>query len=685
MIEALFNAKSIVVLGGSNNLSKPGGAILQNILKGNYSGDIYVINPNTNEVQGCKTLSSIEKLLVQIDLAILAIPAANCFDACNHLLNYCQTKAIIILSAGFSETSIEGRKIEVEIIDLINSHGATLIGPNCIGIKNRSISAIFTKPNFTSNSKGIDLITSSGATAVFFIEQGLKRGLTINSLMSVGNGNQTGIEEILEYLDETYDAEKSSHVKVLYLEAIKNPTKFLTHTKSLIQKGCKIAAIKSGISEAGGKAAQSHTGALLSNNDAVNALFSKAGIYRCNGREQLLNIANILLNPQLKGKRIAIITHAGGPAVMLSDTLSMGGFEIPSPNPTNASVLQKKLFQGSSVNNPFDFLATGTALQLDEIITFCKNDKNNYDAIVTILGSPGLEPITEALNVIKKHQKENKNPIYTILPSIINSESEIMEFIKDGVPIFVDEVNFGEALCAVYSRQFTKSSESPIKKELQNIKSQDTITLDWVDIFEIFKKYNIPSAQQWILNSATDLDSIVENLTFPLVAKVNGINHKSDVGGVITNIANHFELQNAFHRLINIPNANGVIVQHMLKGVELFIGAKYEPNYGHLISVGLGGIYIEVFKDLATELCPITFQEAKKMIASLKCAEIFDGLRGNNPISKDDLAQITVAVSEILRSNPEILELDINPLIATKNGIFAVDGRITKQDASYEL
>ncbi|MDP3436599.1 MAG: CoA-binding protein, partial [Bacteroidales bacterium] len=317
----LISPKSIVIVGGSEDSHKPGGNVLKNLLETKYSGKLYVVNPKSEYVQGIKSYSSVEEL-PQVDLAILAIPASMCPGVADILCSKKSCKAIIVFSAGFHEDGPEGAILEEELVRVVNSAGASLIGPNCIGVLTPSYSGVFTKPIPKLHSRGVDVISGSGATAVFIIEASIQLGLTFSSVYSVGNSAQLGVEDILEHLDETYVHGKSSPVKLLYIESVTKPEKLLKHSRSLIKKGAAIAAIKSGYSEAGSRAASSHTGAMASPDVAITALFRKAGIIRCYSRMELATVASVLMYPKPKGDKVAIITHAGGPAVMLTDILS---------------------------------------------------------------------------------------------------------------------------------------------------------------------------------------------------------------------------------------------------------------------------------------------------------------------------------------------------------------------------
>ena len=676
----LINPKSIVVVGGSNTLNKPGGKVLFNLQDGHFTGDLYVVNPKEKEVQGIKTHSNVLDL-PQVELAILAIAAQFCLKSVEVLVKQKGTKAFIILSAGFSEESEEGAEIERQIVELIDSVNGTLIGPNCIGFLNPNYSVVFTTPIPKLNPFGVDFISGSGATAVFIMEGGIPKGLTFASVTSVGNSAQMGVEDILEYMDESFNPETDSKVKLLYMENIKNPQKLLKHASSLIRKGCRIAAIKAGSSAAGSRAASSHTGALASPEVAVDALFRKAGIVRCDSREELTTIASIFMHKELKGKNVAIITHAGGPAVMLTDILSNNGLEVPHIKGPKAIELLDSLFPGSSVANPIDFLATGTAEQLGRIINYCEEEFSNIDAMVVIFGSPGLFEVYNVYRVIDKKMKTCTKPIYPVLPSVINADREILDFISKGRIFFQDEGALGKGLSKIY---FTPQPP-PESFELPNIdkdairrvidKSENGYLLP-EDIQKLLDAAGIPRAGEAVVNSKEEAVIAAEKLGFPVVMKVVGPVHKSDVGGVVLNVKDPETAACEYERMIEIPETTAILIQPMLSGIELFAGAKREDKFGHIILTGIGGIFIEVLKDINSGLAPLCNDEAKRMIQSLKSYEMLKGVRGQKGVNEEMYIDIIIRLSALVTVAPEIFEMDLNPLLGNPDKVVAVDARI---------
>jgi acetyltransferase len=678
--EKLINPGSIVVVGGSEDLFKPGGRILKNILDGNFKGDLFVVNPKQDLIQGVRSYRDL-KDIPPADLAVLAIQARQCPDAVRLLAEEKQTKAFIILSAGFSEASEEGRKLEEEITEIMNSHGATLIGPNCIGVITQSYSGVFTTPIPDLNPVGCDFVSGSGATAVFIFESAIPKGLKFASVYSVGNSAQTGVEEILEFWDVTFDPSTSSHIKLIYVESIKDPDKLLHHASSLIRKGCRIAAIKAGTSEAGSRAASSHTGAMASSDSAVEALFRKAGIVRCSGREELTTVASVFFHKPLKGRNIAIITHAGGPAVMLTDALAAGGMNIPVISGEHHDRLLEMMNPGASAGNPIDMIATATDDQLERIIGYVDKKMPQIDGMTVIFGSNGLNDMTVIYDLLHKKIEECEKPLYPILPSVSSSYTELEYFLNKGHVNFPDEVVLGKAL--------TKISNTPLPAD-ENISVKDVdvpLIRKIIDeaangylepgvIQQLLSAASIPMASEAVVRTRRELLSNAGKMGYPIALKVVGPLHKSDVGGVTLNIRSKTHLVAEFNRMMKIKGARSVQMQQMISGTELFIGAKYEPRFGHVILCGLGGIFVEVLGDISSGLAPLTLDEAVSMIRSLRSYRIIKGTRGKPGINEQKFAEIIVRLSTLLRFAVEIKEMDLNPLIGSTETITVVDARI---------
>ncbi|MGI6222964.1 MAG: acetate--CoA ligase family protein [Prevotella sp.] len=679
--QQLLTPKSIVVVGGSNNVHKPGGAVVRNLIQGNYKGTLRIINPKDDEVQGIKVYHRAEEI-PDTDLAILVVAAKFCPDYVDYLAAHKNVRAFIIITAGFSEETKEGAAMEQHILDTCEKYHCALIGPNCIGLLNNYHHSVFTKPIPKLHPQGVDFISGSGATAVFILESAVIKGLQFNSVWSIGNGKQNGIEDVLQYMDENFDPKTSSKVKLLYIENISDPDKLLLHASSLIKKGCRIAAIKAGSSDSGSRAASSHTGAIASSDSAVDALFRKAGIVRCFSRDELTTVGCIFTLPRFNGKNIAIVTHAGGPGVMLTDALSKGGFNVPKLEGPIADELKAQLFQGSSVSNPIDILATGTPEQLGIAIDYCDKKFDNIDAIMVIFGTPGLVQLYEAYDVLHKKMLECKKPIFPILPSVVTAGPEVQEFLGKGHVNFADEVILATALSQVLKTPAPAPAEidkmdvdiPKIRQIIEGIHEDGFIAPQLVR--QLLECAKIPLVPEKVSSSKEELVAFAEKIGYPVVAKVVGPVHKSDVGGVALNIRSASHLEEEFDHMMKIKDAKGVMVQKMLKGTELFIGAKYEPRFGHVVLCGLGGIFVEVLKDVSSGLAPLSRGEAESMIHSLRGYKIIQGTRGQKGVNEEAFIEIIQRLSILLRYAVEIKEIDINPLLADGDDVVAVDARI---------
>jgi acetyltransferase len=687
--EQLLHPKSIVVIGGSNNVHKPGGALVRNIIQGGFNGTLRIVNPKEDEVQGVKAFHDVKEL-PPTDLAVLVVAARFCADYVEYLAKEKEVRAFIIISAGFGEETKAGAKMEQKILDICEQYQCALIGPNCIGLLNSHHHSVFTKPIPALNPKGADFVSGSGATAVFILESAVTKGLAFNSVWSIGNGKQIGIEDVLQYMDEQFDAERDSHIKLLYIENIANPDKLLFHASSLIRKGCRIAAIKAGSSESGSRAASSHTGAIASSDSAVEALFRKAGIVRCFSREELTTagcIFSVLLNAQQPSSisKLAIVTHAGGPGVMLTDALSKGGLKVPKLEGPVTEELKSQLFAGASVSNPIDILATGTPEQLGVAIDYCDQKFPEIDAIFVIFGTPGLVQLYTAYDVLHQKILECQKPIFPILPSVHTAGPEVAEFLKKGHVNFSDEVTLATTLTRVISTPPPAAPEIElfgvdvprIRNIIGGIEEDGYVSPDIVH--QLLESAGIPMVPEMVSNDKEKLTVFAQKVGYPVVAKVVGPIHKSDVGGVTLNIRTPEHLALEFDRMMKIEGAVGVMVQKMIKGTELFIGAKYEERFGHVVLCGLGGIFVEVLRDVSSGLAPLSYPEAYSMIHSLRAYKILQGTRGQAGINQQRYAEIIVRLSTLLRFATEIKEMDINPLLADERNVIAVDARIRVQ------
>ncbi|MFP4526947.1 MAG: acetate--CoA ligase family protein [Candidatus Kapaibacterium sp.] len=679
VVKELLNPDSIVVVGASNDPRKPGGKVLKNLMDGGYDGKILAVNPKEDEVQGIACAKSPGEI-DHADLAIIAIASKYILQTVETLAREKGVKAFIVLSAGFSEIGPEGKELEDRVVEVIDSVGGSLIGPNCIGMLTPRYKGVFAGPLPKLDPAGCDFVTGSGATAVFILESAIPMGINFASLYSVGNSAQIGVEEVIKYWDENFDAETSPRVKMIYIEKIDKPMMLLKHARSLIRKGCHICAIKAGTTGAGSRAVSSHTGALAGSDQAVDALFRKAGIVRCHSREELVYQAGVFQHKQLQGKNIAVVTHAGGPGVMLTDTLAKNDMEVPHIEGPAADELLGKLFHGSSVANPIDFIATGTAEQLGEILDYIDNKFENIDGSAVIFGTTGLFDVTPVYDMLDQKMKTCKKPIYPILPSGVQAKEATEHFLSLGRINFPDECNLGRALANAYHAPRPAQDMSVPRIDIaairQIIGKSENGYLAPDAVQELLDAAGIARVDESVATEKGKAADICAKMGYPVVMKVVGPVHKSDAGGVKLGIRDRESALAAFDELMRIEGAEAVLIQKMISGREIFIGAKREPGFGHMVLCGLGGIFVEVLKDVSFGLAPLSQEEAADMIRSLRSYDLIRGVRGQQGVNEYDFAGAIVRVAALTLAAPEIAEMDINPLMGAPDGVTAVDARI---------
>lgn len=680
--QELINPQSIVVVGGSNNVHKPGGRIVRNLIEGKYRGELYTVNQKgEGDIQGVKNFKDARDI-PEVELAILSIPAVACPAVVEILAKEKKVKAFIVISAGFGEETKAGAVLEEQLLKIVEETETALIGPNCIGIMNMNYHGVFTQPVPEFHNEGVDFISSSGGTALFIIESALMKGLRFSSVWSVGNSKQNGVEDVLEYMDLNFDPLRDSKIKMLYVEQIKDPDKMLYHASSLIKKGCKIAAIKAGSSDSGKRAASSHTAAIASSDSAVEALLRKAGIVRCYSREELTTVAGIFTLKEAKGKNCAIITQAGGPAVMLADALSKGQINVPLLEGEKVEELKTKLLPGAAVGNPIDLIGTGTPEHLATAIDYCEKHFDNINLMMVIFGSPGLVKVYDAYEVLHKKMEECSKPIFPVLPSIVTAGPEVKSFVRKGHVNFSDEVTLGTALSRVLNTPTPASSDvqlygvdvPEVRKKIDYLNYSGFLSPQ--DVRSLLSLARIPLVNELVTGDLDALKAFAQKTGYPVVLKVVGPVHKTDIGGVALNVRTSEHLQVEYERMMKIPEVTALLIQPMLKGQELYIGANYEDRFGHVVFCGLGGIFVEILKDVSCGLAPLSYEETFSMIRSLRSYPIIRGVRGQKGLGEQQYADIIVRLSTLLRFAKEIKEMDINPLIATDKGIFAVDARI---------
>lgn len=677
---ALFRPKSIVIVGGSESKTKPGGTVLANIVDHHYKGELSIVNPG-GPVAGLPTFPSVNDLPGTPELGIIAIPARLVAQALEDLGRK-GTKTVLILSAGFGEKDEKGKQEEKKLLAIAESLGMTIIGPNCSGFMTYHYSGKFAGiiPELKPNS--IDFISGSGATVDLVMEQAVLRGLSFCNVVNVGNSVQIGVEDLFALYDENYDVD-GSPILLLYLESLKKPGVLLKHARSLTKKGCTIIGIKSGISESGARAAASHTGAMTTDDTAVEALFQKAGIIRVKSKMEMIDTACVLTGThgRLKGNRACVITDAGGPGVMLTDELERQGFVLPVLSEKTREKLKGILPAESSVMNPIDCLPSRTGPQMQQMFQVMgEEEAERIDVIAIQVANPGMHSNREIYHEVAQAIKTCPIPVIPTFSSVFTCTKQIREFTEQGNYYFVDEVNCGFGLGKVLKRPLVFDAAEDItgyeRGGIAHILEGKRGVLATDIVSQVLEKAGFTFPPQNTVQVLDEVETACDAIGYPLAMKVVGSLHKSDVGGVRLGIRNAGDARKAFRDLMAIQGALSVTVQKMIEGTEIILGSSHAGDIGQLVMFGLGGIYTEVLKDVSFALAPLAEEECRRMIRSIRAYKILEGVRGQKGVSTDVLSTNLARLARLVSDFPAIREIDINPLKGTGEELYVVDARI---------
>jgi acyl-CoA synthetase (NDP forming) len=681
----LFDPRSIAVIGASNDELKPGGRVTKNIKIHGYAGDLWAVNPNTTDIFGLPTFAAIDDLPHGPDLAIVAIPSRFALEAIEALAAK-GTGAVIVLTAGFGEKDEAGKEIERRMVAIAQKAGMALIGPNCSGFLTNTYKGKFAGIVPDLPGKAVDFISGSGATVDYVMESATRRGLSFGIVINLGNSIQMGVEDLLELYDQNYGPEHA-RILMLYMESIRKPAKLLRHARSLVNKGCALVGIKSGATDAGARAAASHTGAMANSDTAVEALFAKAGIIRVTSKAALINVACVLAcaKGHLNGKRACIITDAGGPGVMLSDELYRQGLELPALTEKTRQRLAEVLPREASLANPIDALPSRTAQQIKAIFEILgQEERERIDVIAILTGDSGMSDNASIYQEVVAAMETCAIPVIPVLSSVVTSREKIRRFCSQGKVYFQDEVPLGDALGRVARwRRPEEESGAPEGYQRGAIEAalsgcSGALSPDTVATVLTSAGFRLPPQTE--VFDRESLAAACAALGFPLAMKVIGPLHKTDVGGVKLGIADLVEALQAWDAMQCIPEARGVLLQPMIGGLEVILGASREADFGHLIMFGLGGIYAEALKDVAFGLAPIATGESRDMVRRLRSYALLEGVRGESGIDIDLLCDHIRRLGCLVTDFPRIREMDLNPLKGTRDSLYAVDARIILDD-----
>ena len=690
MLDSLFRPKSAAVIGASTKEFSIGNRVIRNLIDFGFKGPIYPINPKADEVRGVKAFKSILDAPDNIDVVHMVIPAKfvpQAVEDCGKK----GVKNIIINSGGFSEIGPEGEVYEKDFMVRAKNYGIRVLGPNCQGIINTDpdvrayCNFTFTKPDIGH----ISIVALSGGVAEV-IHQGFSAmGVGTRIYASNGNACDITIPEIIEYLGD----DDGTRVIVTYVEGLRDPATFMKVARKVAAKK-PILAMKAGRTSEGAQAAASHTGGLAKEDLATDLIFKKAGVLTFMDEGELIQAAAAFATqPVPKGNRVGLITNTGGPAVIATDILVGAGLSIPPLSEKTEATLKESLFAEASVNNPVDVLATGNAAHYRACLD-AMNADDNYDALYINFVTPFFVDTDSIAKEIATVNQQALKPMVCNLMTDKNQWTETVRILKEGgVPSFSLPGEAARAMTALTRYSAIRSRdigqpdtfEDVDKSRAQGIIDKASAAghnfLPAADVYQILEAYKIPTAGWRMAVSAEEAVAAAQEIGFPVVIKADAasIVHKSDMGGVAVNLLDTQSVQATVKDMqerFDAPDLKFFVQNYIAGGTEVILGAKAEPELGHLIMFGMGGIYVEVLKDVVFNLTPVTRFEAEEMLDSIRLAPLLKGVRGQKGVLLSGIVELIQRLSQLVSDLPAIQELDLNPTLAFEDKVVVVDARI---------
>lgn len=693
MIDAIFNPSSIAVIGASAEEKKVGYSVLKNLVDG-YKGKIFPVNPGRQEILSLPCYPSVSAIPEKVDLAVIVIPAKFVAESLKDCAK-AGVKGVVIISAGFKEVGGEGVNREKEIVEIVRASGMRMVGPNCLGVMNTKIKMNASFAAEMPPEGKVAFFSQSGALGVAIIDWALENNFGFSKFVSFGNKADLNESDFLEYFAKDPDTD----VILGYIEDVVDGKRFLEVSQE-VTKIKPVILIKSGATEAGARAASSHTGALAGSDRAFNEAFRKAGIIRAHGIQELFEIASMFISRKKpQGKRLLIITNAGGPGIIAADSADKLGIKLEPMSRASIDAIVEKLPSSASLYNPVDIIGDATSERYKVVLEQAIKDEVPQ-GICVILTPQAMTDVENVADVVIDASKKTEKPIFTTFIGGQRIKKAIEKLKSNGIANFTDP----SVAINAYSKliQFVElvkkeaSVESPLDISIENtrkageilerLKSNGISEIGGEEAFEILSLYGFSFPDRALAKTPMEAVAIAERIGYPVVMKVSSphILHKTDVGGVKLNLTNEKAVYNAFLEITSnvqrvMPEAfiEGVMVYEMVTGgKEIILGVSYDKTFGHMIMFGLGGIYVEVLKDVSFRIIPVTEQEAFAMIDEIRASRILDGVRGEKPYDKRDIANCIRKLSKLVQDFPEIKEVDINPYLVMHNGGIGLDARI---------
>lgn len=696
MLDALFKPKAVALIGASTKELSIGNVIIRNLQTYGYKGEIYPVNAKADEVCGLKSYATIADIPGDVDLAHIIIPSQfvpQAIEECGQK----GVKAVIINSAGFSEMGEEGERLQEEFLANARKYGIRLFGPNCQGIINSDPELnAYCNFTFTFPKPGsISVVALSGGVGALIMQ--VLDDLDIGQRLYASNGNacDVSIPEIIEY----YGEDEGTKAIILYTEGFDKPLDFLEVTRRVVSQK-PVLAMKAGRTEEGAKAASSHTGSLAGVDIATELIFEKIGVLPFKDEGEMVRAAMAFSSqPTPNGNRVGIITNTGGPAVIATDVLVDFKLEVPKLSETSIDRLRETQFPQAALENPIDVVATAGGPQFRAALDVLMDDDQIDCIYINFVTAPFTDTDAVAREIVEVNRQHRKPLVCNFMTNMkLERYQRTMAILKEGeVPFYANPGDAARALGALvqYGRIQQRNIGQPqifsgvdarrAREIIKQAKQAGREVLSACEVYGIFEAYGIPVAPWRVAKNTEGAAAAAEEIGYPVVVKVDcaEIDHKSDMGGVAINLKDAAAVRDTVDemqgRLGHIGELGFLVQKFLPGGRELIIGASAERELGHLVMFGLGGIYVEILKDVIFKIAPVTKVEAEEMLARIKTSALLDGVRGESGINKQAVIELIQRVSQLLGDLPTIQEMDLNPIMAFADTAYAVDGRIKIQ------
>ncbi len=683
MLDMFSNPGAVAVIGASRDPSKLGNGILSNIIQYGFSGDVYPINPKADEILGLTCYSSVLDVDGPIDLAVIVVPyrfVASTLEECGQK----GVRGAIVISAGFREAGLEGVRREKELIAIARKHGIRLIGPNCLGVIDTHCPLNASFAAGMPPAGEIAFMSQSGALCTAILDWALAKGIGFSRFVSLGN--KADIEEI--DLLEAWEKDPHTKVILLYTEGLTDGQRFIEVARR-VTKNTPVVAVKSGTTSAGSRAVSSHTGSLAGSEQAYKAAFNQAGMVRAESIEEMFDFSMAFsYQPSLKGDRIAVVTNAGGPGIMATDALERLGLQMASLSTETIETLQANLPAASNIYNPIDVLGDAQADRYGLALEAVMKD-DGVHGVMVILAPQVMTPIEDMAEMVGQIVARYDKPVVGCFMGEAKMGIGIRVLNRYRVPNYAFPERAANALRAMieyYRWRATPPMQVPVfdvdedrvRALFDRVRAEGRLSIGDAEARQVMEAYGIPVPQSRLASTAEEAVRFAQEIGFPVVLKIASpdILHKTDIGGIKLNLRTPADVRDAFDLLTYrtmryMPEAEiwGCQVQEMVGGgKEVILGMNHDPQFGPLMMFGLGGIYVEALKDVTFRIAPFSRDEARAMLTEIRAISLLRGVRGESPADLEAIEDVLLRLSQLVTDFPEIVEMDINPLIVFEQG-----------------